>query len=71
MNLCVVSILSASLGNQVTRFAANYGMMNLFELSLVTYNFIPIHDLLDTDIGWGPHPPVLEEVVNFGLGEVI
>lgn len=55
----------------MVRFAANYGMMHLSELSRVSYGFIPVRDLLDTDIGWGPNILALKDVDNYGLGEVI
>lgn len=68
--VCRIYTISAP-RNQVVRLAANFGMMHLSELNRVIFDFIPIRNLLDTDIGWGLHLPALEEVENYGLGEVV
>lgn len=57
--------------NQVARFAANFGMLNHSSPVELDYSFIPLRDLLDIDIRWGPHLPALEMLPNFGGGEVV
>lgn len=45
--------------NQVARFVADFGMRNVDSLVEVDYSFVEMRNLLDNDIGWGPHLPPL------------
>ncbi|KAK1383623.1 hypothetical protein POM88_021358 [Heracleum sosnowskyi] len=56
--------------NKVARFGANYDMLHHSGLVEVDYSFQPMRDLLDNDIGWGPHLPALDTQPNFGQGEL-
>lgn len=57
--------------NQVARFAAGYGMLNHSGLVNIDYSFMALRDLLDIDIGWGPHLPALQVQQDHVDGEVI
>lgn len=57
--------------NQVATFVANYGLLNAVGLVEVDYSFVAMRDLLDNDLGWGPHIPSLQAEPNFGNGEVV
>lgn len=52
---------------------ANHGMLHYSELVEVEvdYSFLALIDILDVDIGWGPHLPSLQVHLNYGRGEVV
>lgn len=57
--------------NQAARFAAEYGMHHHSGLVNLDYSFVALRDLLDIDIGRGPHIPPLEVIHDHGDGEII
>lgn len=46
-------------------------MLHCSSLVELDYSFIELRNVLDIDIGWGPHLPSLDAQPNFGFGEVI